>query len=111
MSGSVADAAAAMDDVVRETAAPYEQTWLQLTQREQRILRLLAVRPDTALTAEATRRIHALGAASSVGISVSGLRKKGMIVDERAQPRFDDPFFRRWVELGTSDDLQPMVGG
>ena len=111
MSGLVANAAAALDGVVRETAAPYEQTWLQLTQREQRILRLLAVRPDTALTAEATRRTHALGAASSIGISIAGLRKKGVIVDERGQPRFDDPFFRRWVELGTRDDLQPMAGG
>jgi hypothetical protein len=111
MSGSTADAGAAMEDVVQETAAPYEQTWLQLTQREQRILRLLAVHPDAALTAEATRHTHALGAASSIGISIAGLRKKGVIVDERGQPRFDDPFFRRWVELGTSDDLQPMAGG
>lgn len=108
---SAADAGAAMDDVVQETAAPYEQTWLQLTQREQRILRLLAIHPDTALTAEATRRAHALGAASSIGISIAGLRKKGVIVDERGQPRFDDPFFRRWVELSTREDLQPMVGG
>jgi len=102
---SPAEAMAAMDDLVRETSAPYEQGWQQLSQREQRILRLLAVHADVPLTAELTRSAHALGAASSIGVALTGLRKKGILAEERGQPRFDDPFFRRWVERATSGDI------
>ena len=99
---AAANARAAMDDLVRETSAPYEQAWLQLTQREQRILRLLASQPGAQLTAEGTRREHYLGAASSIGVALSGLRKKGILADERGQPRFDDPFFLSWVALSSA---------
>jgi len=111
LSRRAADATAALDEVVRETAAPYEQSWMQLTQREQRILRLLAIHENAPLTADSTRRLHALGAPSSVSIAIAGLRKKGVLVDERGQPRFDDPFFRRWVELGTSGDVPRASDG
>lgn len=103
--GQRADAAVALDDLVRETAAPYEQLWQRLTQREQRILRLLAVHAEAPLMAESTRRVHGLGAASSIGVALSGLRKKGVLDDARGQPRFDDPFFRHWVERATAADL------
>lgn len=98
---SAANALTAMDDLVRETSAPYERAWLQLTQREQRILRLLASQPEAQLTAEGIRREHYLGAASSIGVALSGLRKKGVLADERGRPRFDDPFFLRWVALSS----------
>ncbi len=103
----VADAASSFDDLVRETSAPYEQSWQQLTQREQRILRLLASRPAVALSSERVRHDHSLGAASSVTVALAGLRKKGILCEADRTPAFDDPFFRRWVELGTADDLGP----
>ena len=105
LSGRSANADRALDALIDETAAPSERTWDQCTQREQRLLRLLASDPAVELTADAIRRRHALGAASSVGVALSGLRKKGLLDAAPGRPMFEDPFFRRWVQRETTQDL------
>ncbi len=105
-SGRSLDAAAVLDSLVDEQSDLHRRVWGQLGDREQRILRALAAEPAGELQAAELRARYHLGPASSVGYSVSRLVEEERLHREpTATLVFDDPFFRRWVQLRTLPDI------
>jgi hypothetical protein len=99
------DSQRALDRYVKLTESLHQRAWDQLTDRECRILRALASDPMIELTSEAARNRHALGAASSVQTSLQQLLAEEVLTRVERRYAFDDPFFRRWVEMNTREDL------
>ena len=93
-----------------ETTDLHARIWETRTDRERRILRMLASTPGVEPTAEAVRLHYGLGASSTV------TRALGVLVNDEVLSRvggrygFDDPFFRAWVEQATAMDVRPMSG-
>jgi hypothetical protein len=77
----------------------YFRLWEGGTDRERRLLRALAGDPDIEPTSTAARERYGLGAPSTVAKALSVLVAREVLA--RGGPRyvFDDPFFRRWVQL------------
>jgi hypothetical protein len=103
--GAPADVGRALDAVVAQSEALHFRVWDQLTERECRTLRALAADPMHELTAEAVRRRFGLGAPSSVHAALTQLVAKELLARDGRRYVFDDPFFRRWVEVNTREDV------
>lgn len=92
--------AQAMDQWVEVQKAIYAALWRARTVVEQKILRSLAAEPSLALTSAAALSRYRLGPKSTVQITAVRLVEDELLV---ALPgggyTFDDPFFRRWIEL------------
>lgn len=99
-------AVAAFDGVVFEQAELYRAIFAKLAARQQSVLRVFAAEQDVQITAATTLRQYRLGPKSSVQSSVDAL-----VEDEHLARRddggyvFDDPFFRRWVQLYALPDI------
>src|SRR5690606_29931099 len=99
--------AQAMDQWVEVQKAIYAALWRARTVVEQKILRSLAAEPSLALTSAAALSRYRLGPKSTVQITAVRLVEDELLV---ALPgggyTFDDPFFRRWIEL----EVLPHLG-
>jgi hypothetical protein len=98
----------AMERLVREQAALHERVWSSLQPRQQMLLRLFATEDAEHLqiTSEDTLRSWSLGAKSTVQSAVQSLVDAEHLVRHGAGSyAFDDPFFRRWVQLFGLPDL------
>lgn len=102
-----ADAAEILDSLVAEQSDLHRRIWGQLGDRDQRILRALATGADVSLHSADTRTRHQLGPASSVGYAVSRLVEAERLHRDPSDGSlsFDDPFFRRWVQMRTFGDI------
>lgn len=97
--GRRADPGRALDALVRGADALYLRLWEAGTDRERRILRALAADPALQPTSGAARERHGLGAPSSVAKALGVLLEREVLAREGRRYVFDDPFFRRWVQL------------
>lgn len=111
---SQADVRRALDQWVKVQGALYAAIWRERSPLEQRILRALAVQPQVALTSAEALRRHRLGPKSSVQSAAMRLVDEEYLVTmESGGYAFDDPFFRRWLELyvlpqlGLEPDVAP----
>jgi DNA-binding transcriptional ArsR family regulator len=91
---------AARDQSIRVQDALYAAQWRSLNPASQRILRALAQERDLQLTsADALGRFR-LGPKSTVNSTAQRLVEDEILtVREEGGYTFDDPFFRRWVEI------------
>lgn len=101
-----ADVARAMDQWVNVQAALYAAIWRERSPTEQRILRALVVDPRLALTSADALRRYKLGPKSTVQSAATRLvDEEHLVTLETGGYGFDDPFFRRWLELHVLPDL------
>lgn len=97
--GGSGDPARAYDALVATADALYLRLWEQGTDRQRRVLRALAGEPGLEPTSSAARERHGLGAPSSVAKALSVMVARQVLAREGSRYVFDDPFFRRWVQL------------
>ena len=95
----------AMDVFVAATDALHRRLWDQATGRERRLLRALAADRALEPTSSAARATYALGAPSTVAKALASLVARELLGRDGQRYVFDDPCFRRWVELNTLADL------
>lgn len=103
-----ADVAFAMDDFVREQASLYQRMWMNMDATAQEILRVFAAEPTVAITASATLARYRLKSKSTVHRTVLDLVRREYLAPadgKNEQYVYDDPFFRRWVQLFALDDI------
>lgn len=103
----------ALDQWVQVQGALYAAIWRERSPLEQRILRALAVQPQVALTSAEALRRHRLGPKSSVQSAATRLvDEEYLVAMESGGYAFDDPFFRRWLELYVLPQLglEPEAG-
>ena len=100
VTGGPGDPARACDALVATADALYLRLWEGGTDRERRILRALAGEPGVEPTSTAARERYGLGAPSTVAKALSALVAREVLAREGPRYVFDDPFFRRWVQLG-----------
>ncbi len=100
------DVVEAMEALVREQAPLHQRQWSRLGETEQRVLLVVACDPATPLlSAETLERFH-LGPKSTVHRASTDLIDQEILVAVSPGVRaFDDPFFRRWVEVYGLEDL------
>ena len=96
----------AMEMLVREQSALHQRQWSHHSDVARRILLVLAAEPGARLTATDTLARFQLGAKSTVHRTLGELVDQEVLVADTDQGhRFDDPFFRRWVEVNVLEDL------
>ncbi len=95
----------AMDEHVELTSALHERLWSNCNDRERRILRALAADPQLEPTSAAARDGFGLGPPSTVAKALKALSDKELLTRFERRYQFDDPFFRRWVELNALADI------
>ena len=95
------DPVRALDAEVAALDVVHQRGWESCTDQERRLLLALAREPMAELHAERVRRIYRLGAASSASAGLKALVTRSILARDGKRYVFDDPFFRRWVELGT----------
>ncbi len=104
----------AMEALVVEQGALHQRQWDRLTDVARAVLLTLATDPNVQLLAASTLTTFALGAKSTVASAIEDLVAREILVrgvgDVRAYG-FDDPFFRRWVQVNASANrgLTPPV--
>jgi hypothetical protein len=101
------DVETALDDVMGEQATLLEAAWSNLTAQQQNVLRAVAADRDGLTTASSLRRFG-LPSTGSASNTSAALVEAGMLLkpaDTRTGYAFDNPFFRRWVELHTLGDV------
>ena len=102
----VAEVSRAMDQWVRVQASLYAALWRSRTVPEQRILRALATDPRLQITSAGALSRYRLGPKSTVQTSAIRLVDDEQLVAETGGGyTFDDPFFRRWIELEVLPEL------
>jgi hypothetical protein len=99
VTGGPGDPARACDALVATADALYLRLWEGGTDRERRILRALAGEPGIEPTSTAARERYGLGAPSTVAKALSALVARELLAREGPRYVFDDPFFRRWVQV------------
>jgi hypothetical protein len=114
--GAVAGSAAvAFDAIVAEQGELYRTIFTKLTARQQGVLRAFAAEPDVQITSAAAQRRYRLGAKSTVQSTVSALvEAEHLVRDDGGGYTFDDPYFRRWVQLHALADIgesAPLLPG
>ncbi len=98
-------AAASMERLVREQAALHEAVWRGLSASQAKVMRALAAEPGLQPTgAEASRR-YGLGPKSTISSALNALVEAELLARAGAAYEFDDPFFRRWVQVFVLPDL------
>jgi hypothetical protein len=95
----------ALDAIVGEQAALFTQLWTGLPRAQQRVLAVLAGLPDVQLMAEETLARFDLGAKSTVSTALESLMGEETLQREQRRYVFDDPYYRRWVQLNIVGDL------
>ncbi|HZW27262.1 MAG TPA: ATP-binding protein [Trueperaceae bacterium] len=100
----VADAQAALDEVVRSEAPLLRSLWSELSAQQQDVLRVVSLGVERLYSAE-VRDQYGLPGASSVHKAVETLVARGLLVREGSGVAFDSPFFRRWVRTEVASDL------
>lgn len=91
---------AARDQMIRVQDALYAAQWRSLNPVSQRILRALAQDPELLPTSSEALSRHRLGPKSTVGQTLQRLvGDEFLVVKQDVGYAFDDPFFRRWIEL------------
>ena len=95
-----------LERLVHEQAALYEMIWIKLTARQQMVLRAIAAEADVRITSADTLHRYRIGAKSTAQSTVDALVEAEHLV-RLASGRygFDDPFFRRWVQLYGLPDI------
>ena len=88
-----------------EQAALFTQLWTGLRRPQQRVLAVLAGLPDVQLMAEETLARFDLGAKSTVSTALESLLGEETLQREQRRNVFDDPYYRRWVQLNIVGDL------
>ena len=105
--GSAAREAAinAMEALVVEQGALHQRQWDRLTDVARAVLLTLATDPNIQLLAASTLTTFALGAKSTVASAIEDLVAREILARGAGDARgydFDDPFFRRWVQVNAS---------
>jgi AAA+ ATPase superfamily predicted ATPase len=109
---TVATVASAFDVLVAEQAPLHDRLWQQLPRTQQRALMVLAGVPGVAITASDTLERFELGAKSTVARSLELLTKDEVLHRrEQGEYVFEDPYYRRWVQLYAVPDLGVQVPG
>jgi hypothetical protein len=93
----LSDVTAAVQDIVAGEDAALRRTWDDLSAVQQRVLRALAAGAEQ-LHSTDTRTSYALGASSSVATAVDALVGRGVLERLDGGVRFDNPFFRLWIQ-------------
>lgn len=90
----------ARDQWVRVQEALYAAQWRGLGQTAQRILRALVQEPALLLTSADALGRYSLGPKSTVASAASRLAEDEVLIPlHEGGYGFDDPFFKRWVEI------------
>ncbi len=101
-----ADVGRALDAIVAEHATLFTRIWTALPRSQQRVLAVIAGASEAPLTAEETLTRFDLGAKSTVQEAIEALLGDETIQrEQRGKYLFDDPFYRRWVQLSVVADL------
>jgi hypothetical protein len=104
----------AMEALVREQSALHERQWSGLREATRAVLLVLATNPDVQVTADETLQRYGLGPKTTVYDALKDLVRDEILMRRGAAYAFDDPFFRRWVQVNASADLgllaPPMAG-
>ena len=97
---------AAFETVVQEQSELFRGIFSRLTVRQQAVLRAFAAEPGVEITAAATLREYGLGPKSTVHSTVETLvGNEHLTRREDGGYTFDDPFFRRWVQVQALPDI------
>lgn len=97
---------AAMETLVKEQGALFSALWRGLQPTDQRVLRAIAAEPDLALQSMDTLHRYRLGPKSSVSTALARMVDNEVLTrDDGGRYVFDDPFFRRWVQVVALADL------
>jgi hypothetical protein len=103
---STADVVEAMELLVKEQASLHARQWGVLDDVARRILLVVAVEPQTPITAADTLERFRLGPKSTVHRTLNELVTGEVLVDQGPGGlAYDDPFFRRWVQLNVLEDI------
>lgn len=110
------DADHAFEAIVDAQAALYQKLWMDLSASQQRVLRVVAVDANLQLTAKDTLDRYGLGPKSTAHRSAETLVEREHLVHlGRGRYLFDDPFFARWIQRYTLDDIgqpaPPLAAG
>jgi hypothetical protein len=100
------DVVLGLEQLVREQAALYEVIWSKLTARQQMVLRAVAADDAVQITSASTLHRYRIGAKSTAQSTIDTLVEAEHLV--RVAPgryAFDDPFFRRWVQIFGLPDI------
>jgi hypothetical protein len=96
----------AMEKVVREEGALFSTLWRARQSADQRLLRALAADPQLEPTGADALQRYQLGPKSTVASALSRLVEQEILSrDDAGRYTFDDPFFRRWVQVNALADL------
>lgn len=90
------DVAQALHELIDGDDAVFQARWNALTPLQQNVLRAVAA-GERSLHAAAVRERWALGPPSSVSTALESLKSQEILVPDE-QGRFDNPFFRLWVQ-------------
>jgi hypothetical protein len=95
-----------METLVKEQGALFSALWRGLQPTDQRVLRAIAAEPDLALLSADTLQRYRLGPKSSVSTALARMVDNEVLAqDDGRRYAFDDPFFRRWVQVFALTDL------
>lgn len=98
-------AAAAMERLVREQASFHEAAWRGLAASRAKVLRALAAEPDLQVTGAEAGERYDLGPKSTVSSALTALVETELLSRDENGYTFDDPFFRRWVQVFALPDI------
>lgn len=97
---------AGLERLVREAGALFSAQWRSRQTADQRILRALAAEPDLALLGVEALDRYRLGPKSTVSSALARLVEQEVLArDDAGRYAFDDPFFRRWVQVNALGTL------
>jgi hypothetical protein len=110
-SAAIDDVVVAIDDVVAAQASLLESLWMGLSALQQNVLRAVAADTD-GLTTGASRRKYGLVSSGSTTNAASALVNAGHLLKSETASgyAFDNPFFRRWVQVNTLADVGVRPG-
>jgi hypothetical protein len=98
-------AAVSMERLVREQAAFHESLWRGLSVSQAKVLRAMAADPEVQIMSVAAASRYGLGAKSTIGSALDALVEAEVLARDGSRYTFDDPFFRRWVQVFALPDL------
>lgn len=104
----VAEVDAAFEQSVEEQAALFERIWRSLNPVDQNVLRVFAAAaPDehVAIMSAQTLQSFKLGAKSTVMSAIERLMGQELLASDDGRYVYDDPYFRRWVQLHALADV------
>jgi hypothetical protein len=98
-------AANSMERLVREQASFHEGVWRGLSVAQARVLRAMAAEEGLQITSADAARRYGLGPKSTVSSALDALVEDELLSRGDTGYVFDDPFFRRWVQVFVLPDL------